>query len=171
VKIEGSVGDMKFTFVRVVNGDKIWMKVGDNTQEVDDKDQIAEAKEAMYVSSVTTLVPLRDKGFTLASLGEVKVDDKPVIGVRVSHKGHRDVSLFFDKNKGLLVKSESVVKDPMAGGQEVTQETLYSDYKEVNGVQRPMNLVINRDGKKYVETEVTEVAPQEKLDDSMFVKP
>jgi len=171
VQIDGEAGGMKFTFVRVVNGGKVWAKFGDMTQEVDDKDQIAEAKEAGYVGWVTTLVPLTGKGFQLAPLGEVKVDDKPAVGVRVSHKGHRDINLFFDKDKGLLVKSETTVKDPMAGGKEVTQEALYSDYKEVSGVKRPMKLVVNRDGKKYVTSELTEIELKEKLDASVFDKP
>lgn len=171
VRIEAGSGDNKFVFVRVVNGDKLWSKLGDKAQEVTDKDEIAEAKENGYAGWVTTLVPLKDKGFTLASLGEVKVDGKPAVGVRVSHKGHRDVNLFFDKDKGLLVKSETTVKDFMAGGKESTQETLYSGYKEAGGVQHPTKLVINRDGKKYVDSEVTEYEPKEKLDDSEFGKP
>jgi len=163
-------GDMKFTFIQVVNGDKFWKKLADMTQEVTDKDEIAEMKEANYAGWVVTLLPLKDKGFQLAPLGEVKVNDRQAIGVRVSHKGHRDVSLYFDKDNGLLVKSETVVKDMMSG-QEVTQESLYSDYKEVSGTKRPMKILINRDGKKYIESEVTEIEPKEKLDDAVFGKP
>src|SRR5262249_14708385 len=142
-----------FTLVRVVNGDKVWMKInGQEAMLADDKDEIAEAKEGSYAGWVATLLPLtKEKGFVFAALGEVKVDDKPAVGVRVSHKGHRDVNLFFDKDKGWLVKAETVVKDLMGGGGEVTQESLYSDFKEVNGVQRSMKLVINRNGKKYVD--------------------
>jgi hypothetical protein len=172
VRIDGEAGGMKFSFVNVVHGDKVWKKFGDATMAVEDKEEVAEAKEQTYVAWVTKLLPLRkETGFELAALGEVKVNDKPAIGVRVSRKGRRDVNLFFDKDKGLLVKSETVVKDLMAGGKEVTQETLYADYKEVSGVQVPMKLVINRDGKKYVESELTEVELKEKLDDSVFDKP
>jgi outer membrane lipoprotein-sorting protein len=171
-KIEGGAGDMKFTFARVLNGDKMWTKIGDDVQAVDDKDQIKEAQEEMYGDYVTSLVPLvKEKGFTLASLGEVKVDGKPAVGVRVSHKGHRDINLFFDKDSGLLVKTEHTVKDFMAGGNEQTQETIYSDYKEFGGVKHPAKMVINRDGKKFVEGEITEFEPKEKLDDSVFGKP
>jgi hypothetical protein len=34
-----------------------------------------------------------------------------------------------------------------------------------------MKLVINRDGKKFVEGEVTDFEPKEKIDDSVFDKP
>lgn len=164
-------GDMKFIFVRVVNGDKLWLKLGDQVTQVNDKEEIAEAREASYVSWVTSLVPLKDKAFQLAPLGELKVDGKPAVGVRVSHKNHRDVNLYFDKDKGLLVKAESIVRDVMAGGKELTQVFLYSDYKEKDGAQLAMKLVINRDGKKYVDVELTEVEPKEKLDDALFGKP
>jgi len=171
VQIETDAGGMKFTFIRVVNGDKIWMKFGDQTQEIDDKDQIAEAKEESYARWVGTLMPLKGKGFQLASLGEIKVDGKPAVGVRVSHKGHRDINLFFDKAKGLLVKSENIVKDPMAGDKEMTQETLLSHFKEINGKMVPTKVVINRDGKKYVDSEMTDLELKESLDDSVFGKP
>jgi hypothetical protein len=170
MQIEVAVGDMNFTFVRVVNGDKVWRKTGDNTEEVDDKDQINEAKEAGYVGSVTDLVPLKDKGFQFAALGESEVDGAKAVGIKVSHKGHRDVELYFDKAKGLLVKSATTVKDDMTG-QEARQEVFVSNYKEVSGVQRPMKIVINRDGKSFVDVEVTEMQLHEKLDDAVFGKP
>jgi outer membrane lipoprotein-sorting protein len=73
-----------FTLVRVVNGDKIWMKIADQEASlVDDKDEIAEAKEAAHAGWVATLLPLQGKEFTFASLGEAKVDGKPAVGVRV----------------------------------------------------------------------------------------
>ena len=119
MKIDTGAGDMKFTFIRVVNGDKVWIEVGRRHPEVDDKDQIKEAKEELYADRVKSLLPLvKEKGFKLEALGEVKVDGKPAVGVRVSHKGHRDVNLFFNKDTGLLVKSEQTVKDFMAGGNE-----------------------------------------------------
>jgi hypothetical protein len=171
IRIDAGAGDMKFTFIKVFNGDKLWIKLGDNVQEVDDKEQIAEAKEEMYRDSLTALLPLKEKGITLSSLGDVKVNDKPAIGIRVSSKGHRDVNLFFDKDSGFLVKSESTVKDDMAGGKEVAQEELYSDYKDVGGVKHPSKLVISRDGKKYVDAEVSDLEMKEKLDDGTFGKP
>jgi hypothetical protein len=171
VQIDVTAGGMTFTFVRVVNGDKVWNKLNDNTTAIDDKDELAEAKEAMYVSRLTSLLPLRDKDLTLGALDEIKVEGKPALGVHVFHKDHRDVNLYFDKDTGLLVKVETTIKDFMAGGKEFKQESFYSDHKEVNGLKVPMKVVINRDGKKYLETEVTEIEPKEKLDDALFDKP
>jgi hypothetical protein len=170
MRVEIKSGD--FTFTQVVNGDKVWRKIGDNAEEVTDKDAVKEAKENMYAEGVASLLPLvKDKGYEFAALGEVKVADKPAVGVRVSHKGHRDVNLFFDKDSGLLVKSEATVKDEMTGGKEETQETLYSDYKEIGGAKHATKVVINRDGKKYIDAEMSDYEPKEKLDDKVFEKP
>src|SRR5262249_51138631 len=130
-----------------------------------------EAQEELYAQSVETLVPLRDKAFTLAPVGEVKVGDQPAIGVRVSRKDHRDISLFFDKDKGLLLKSERIVKDEMAGGKEVLQESVYSNYKYTDAGLAAMKITIKRDGKPYVDSETKEVKLDEKLDDAVFGKP
>src|SRR5947209_9350074 len=90
-RMEFEAGGMKINVAIVFDGKKSWRKVNDDTTELD-KDAVAEAKEDMYAGRVESLVPLlEEKGFELSTVGEVKVEDKPAIGVRVSHKGHRDV--------------------------------------------------------------------------------
>src|SRR5947199_8063195 len=132
---------------------------------------MAEAREELYAAGVETLVPLTGKEFKLTPLGEVKVGARPAVGVRVSHEGRRDINLFFDKEKYHLLKVERTVKDFMAGGQEVRQETAYGDYKDVEGIATAHKFDIKRDGKDYVDGEMTEVKLHEKLDDSLFTKP
>jgi hypothetical protein len=159
----------KFKFVQVVNGDKGWAGIADEIEAMT-KEQLAEAHEMLYVGAVQGLSGLTDKDVKLSSLGESKVGDKAVVGVRVERKGRRDVNLFFDKDGGLLLKLETRVKDLMAE-KERTEERLFSDYKKVDGVQVPHKVVINRDGEKYVESEVTEFKRLEKVDAATFDKP
>jgi hypothetical protein len=59
----------------------------------------------------------------------------------------------------------------MEGGNEKQQETLYSDYKEVGGIKHAMKLVINRDGKKYVDSEMSDIEVKDKIDAAQFEKP
>jgi hypothetical protein len=167
--LDGESRGMKFTFVQVLSGDKGWNKVNDTTEEVN-PDQLAEAKEGAYHNWVTTLAPLKDKAFALSSLGEVKVENRSAWGVRVSRKGHRDINLYFDKDANLLVKTEMRVKDEQSG-MEVSQETFYSDFKEIDGIKEPMKIVLKKDGKPNVEATVQEVKREEKVDDSIFAKP
>ena len=48
---------------------------------------------------------LRDADFQLSPAGEVKVNDRPALGLRVSRKGWPDVNVYFDKESGLVVKA------------------------------------------------------------------
>jgi hypothetical protein len=166
--IEGEAGGQKFRLVHVLHGDKGWVKFDDDTEELD-KEDLAAAREEAYGEWVATLVPLKDKAFRLAPLGEITIDKRPALGVTVSSKGHRDVNLYFDKATGLLVKTEARVKDD--GGQEMTEETFLDEYKEVQGTKQATKLTVKRDGKLYLECEVTEYQLAEKLDDSVFAKP
>src|SRR5262249_32469191 len=162
--------EIEGAFVIVLNGDKAWFKAGDNTSEMG-KEQLEEQKENLYASWVASLLPLKDKAFTLAALEEIKVDNRPAVGVKVSRKDHRDGSLYFDKETGLLVKTASHPKDLEAGGKEITQEVFLSDYKEVEGAKVPMKVVVKHDGKQFVEAENVDVKPSPKLDDKTFAKP
>jgi len=56
---------------------------------------------------VAMLAPLKDKAYTLAPIGEVKVEDRPALGLRVSRKGNRDINLYFDKKTYLRVKTNT----------------------------------------------------------------
>ena len=170
--LEFEVMGQKLKMVQVIAGDKGWMtNPADNAVMDLNKEFMDEAKEQMYHRLVHTLAPLTGKEFTLSPLGDNKVGDRPVVGIKVSHKGHRDVNLFFDKETHVLLKAEAQVKDLMAGGNEVLQETIYSNYKDVDGIKVATKLVIKRDGKEFVDGETSDVKVHEKLDDSIFVKP
>jgi outer membrane lipoprotein-sorting protein len=169
IEVHSKAGDQEFTFMQVFDGTKGWNKIGDKTSEMKE-DMLAQAKEDMNAATISHLAPLNDKTYKLSPLGEVKVGDRPAIGVRVEHKGYRDVSLFFDKEKGLLLKMETRGKDPMRDGEEYTATTLYDDYKKIEGIMVAHKITIKHDGKPFVEGEM-EVKPSEKLDDSVFEKP
>lgn len=166
-----SANGMEFKIVQVVNGDKSWEKLGDDVKELKGE-ELEEQKHALYASWVTSLRPLKEKEFKLSTLGEVKVEGKAAVGVRVSKKGQRDINLFFDKTEGMLVKLEHVVKDVKGGGdKELTEETFFSEYKDFGGAKQPTKIDIKREGKLYVDVVVTEISPQEKLEKSTFERP
>jgi len=165
--ISGEFMGAKFEFVHVVNGDKGWKKMMGNTEDMD-KDEIEEQKEQRYADRVTRLVGLKEKGLEFATLGDKKIGERAAIGISVSSKGHRPISMYFDKETGMLLATERRVKE---NSQELSQETIYRDYKDVDGVKQPHKLTINREGKKYLEAEITEYKRVDKLDDGTFDKP
>jgi hypothetical protein len=156
--------------VRVLNKDKGWLKVNERTVAMS-KDQLAEVKDQNYNFWVATLVPLRDKAFKLSPVGEVKIGKRDAVGMKVTRKGYRDINLYFDKKTGMLLKTETFIKDPDAG-KEVSEHWFFQEYKKVEGIQLPAKVKIERDGKKYVDVEeTTEIKPEEKVQDSEFDKP
>ena len=158
-------------FTVVIDGEKGWTKMGGDVHEMS-ADEVREGREQFHAGMLSGLTPLIDgKGYTLSPAGEIDVEGKPAVGVNVTHKDHRDVTLYFDKQSRLPVKLETTVKAEELGGKEVKEEDLFRDYKDVDGMKVPMKMVVLRDGKKYVESETVSVEPLESLDDSVFAKP
>jgi hypothetical protein len=162
-------GGQDVTFSQIINGDKGWQGLNGEFMELD-KDALAEAREQVHASQVTDLRELKGKGVKVSSLGESKVDGKSAVGVLVKADGYRDISLYFDKDSGKLVKSETKGKDPM-GGAEFKAETFFSDYKKVSGVNVPHKVKVLRDGSPFMQMEISAVTLSEKLDDKDFTKP
>jgi hypothetical protein len=168
--LELTVGGQKITVVTIVVGDKITIE--NNGTAVPTNDQVKAAMVDMqYLMKVGRIVPLlKEKGFDLAAAGEIKVDEKPAIGVRVSSKGRKDVTLYFDKTTGLSAKAEHRVVDG-ATGNELTEERIIREYKKNDaGIPFPSKVTVKRDGKDYVVADVVEIKLLEKLEDSAFAK-
>ncbi|HMC63725.1 MAG TPA: hypothetical protein VKI65_02190 [Gemmataceae bacterium] len=157
------------TIITVYNGKEGWLSAMGNTQELDGK-LLEEVKEGIHLSRIARLVTLKEKEFELSPLGDAKVNGKEAVGVKVASKGHRDANLFFDKKTNLLAKVERRGVDPQSG-KEFNEERIMSDYRPVSGIQSPKKIVINRDGKKFMEIDVEEVKILDKIDDSEFAKP
>jgi hypothetical protein len=168
--VEMEVMNQKVRVVTAFNGTQAFIEA--NGQEVPVDDKIKDAlKGATYAMKVARLGPLvKEKGFELSPLGDVKVDGKPAVGVRVSCKGQKDISLYFSKETGLLAKVEHRTVDPMSGN-EITEERIITEYAKTDGVPMPKRLTINHDGNKFMEVEILESKRLEKIDDSEFAKP
>jgi hypothetical protein len=167
--VDVNFNGMSIKVTKIINGDKGWQKIGDGQAAPLSKEEQEEALDDLYAGNLQMLAPLQDKAFKLAPLGEVKVDGKDALGISVSSKGHRDVNLYFDKTTHLLVKSETRAREK---GVEINLEMLFDQYKMVDGVQEAFKITILRDGKTYVEGNLTEVLLHtQKLDDSNFQQP
>jgi hypothetical protein len=161
--------EIEGVFTLVLNGDKGSFKEGGQVREMT-KEQLAQQRESQYAGWVATLLPLEDKAFQLSSLGESRVGKRPVVGIKVGHPGHNDVKLYFDKENGLLLRVEYRFKDARTG-KEAEMVTIGGDFKEFGGLKFPTKIDMKRDGNKFVEAEILEIKPVEKLDPSIFTKP
>jgi hypothetical protein len=128
--------------------------------------------EQTYAMNVTSLLPLlADKEFKLATGGEKDVNGKKAAAVTVTRDKKPTITLYFDKVSGLLVKSESKVKDEFQGWKEVSEENFYDDYKDVAGRKYFTKMKVVRDGKPMIESSVSDQKTAEKLDAKLFEKP
>jgi hypothetical protein len=167
--VEVEVNGNKATVVTVYNGKKGWISINGETKEMDDK-LLDAMKEAVHGMQIMRMAFTKDKKCEFSPLGEIKVNDQPAVGVKVSAKDHKEVNLYFDKKTGLLVRMDHQTIDAMTG-KEVAEERIITAYQEIDKVQVAKKVVINREGKKYIEVEITEQKSLEKLDDEEFGKP
>jgi hypothetical protein len=162
-----------FAFSRVVNGKKGWQGRVGGTRDLKEAD-VVQIIDEFYAHWLASVVPLKDKGFEYSLVGNVTVDDKDAVGVKVSCKGRPDVNLFFDKKTGLAIKSERRAKDPSTN-EEYTAESIYRDHKAFQGVMWPTSRLDRRDGKDLEENsgrfELSEFRALDKLEEKSLARP
>jgi hypothetical protein len=166
---EGEFGGNQFKVVTVLSGDKGWRKFMDDSMILD-ADGLANEKRNLYLLiTPLTLVPLKGKGFQIELAGEEKVGEKAAVVLKVTGPDRKDFKLSFDKETGLPVKQVAKVIGLM--GDEFTQESVYSAYKDFDGIKRPTKIVSKRDGEKFVDEEITEFKVLDKVDPGTFTEP
>jgi hypothetical protein len=156
--------------VRVISGDKGWIKFGEEPRELEEE-RLANEKRRVYLEVIPmTLVGLKGKGFKLAATGEEKVGDKPAAGIKVTPPDGKDFTLYFDKDSGLPVKLVATVAG-FGGSEEFTMETTYKDYKEFDGIKKATKVESKRDGEDFLKSEITEFKILDKVDPKTFSEP
>jgi hypothetical protein len=154
----------------VIDGDKGWIKLTDKASPLT-KAQKSAFRAYFYALRLATMpMELKDKGYKLSTVGEVKVGDRPAIGIQVMRKGFPDVNLFFDKEKSYPIKAEFTAIDYLSG-QECVHEFLFKEYKEMDGLPVNTRMIWNKDGKKFADRELTDVKTVDSIDKGMFVEP
>jgi hypothetical protein len=158
-----------FTGILVFNGDKGWFKKMDKA-EAAPEGVVPFVQNFLYAGRMPQLLPLlKDKAYKLAPLGEIKVDGRDAVGISISHKDHKDVSLFFDKENGWPVKSEIRLQEPQSN-KDITVDYRFSNYKEFDGLKVPAKMALKVDDKDF-NVEVSHFKAVEKVDDSQFDMP
>src|SRR5262245_48112295 len=95
----------------VVNGDRGWLREGNEVKKLPADITPAVRTYFHTLRLAQLLAPLKGKDYKLSSLGEVKIDDKPAVGVKATRKGYSEVDFFFDKKTHLLVKCQVQVNE------------------------------------------------------------
>lgn len=153
--------------ITVYDGRKGWLKHEGRVDDLDER-QLEETRETVYLAQLLRLICLREPAFELKILGESKVAERPVVGLRVSARGYRDVELYFDKESSLLLKTR---RRAAWRDKEFTEERLLSDYREVEGIKSAKKIEINRDGDRFMSVDILDVRYLAAFGDNTFERP
>lgn len=166
----GEFNGMKLEIVAVVNGDKAWESAQGKSQEITGE-KLNQTILEVYQLNILSLVPLlTDKEFKLATGGEKDVNGKKAAVVKVMRDKKPTVTLYFDKESGLPVKCEMMVKDEFQDWKEVLDESYFEDYKDVDGRKVFTKMRVIRDGKPMIESTLSHQKAADKLDAKLFEK-
>lgn len=167
--IEINNGGDKHTIVHVINGDKIYIAVDGRSLQADPA-QLVEIRSGLELERAKRLLPLlEDKSYQLAVLEELKVNERPAVGIRITGRGRKEMRLYFDKEYGLLVRAENRLDD--GKGKEIRQHFFFGDFKDIGGYKRPTKVRAYRDGRQIMEAEMLDAKVLDKVDETEFAKP
>lgn len=156
-------------FVQVLGREKGWVSISGKVKEMDPP-AVRAVRELLYINNLLTLVPLRDAMYTLEPLQEERKEGVMTQGFIVKCKDQPDVTLYFDKETGLPLIVKTRVFDPNLLI-ERDQETIFTRYAVMQGIQFPQRWVIYTDGNKAMELTFEELKLHDKVDDILFTRP
>jgi len=168
-EFDGDFGGNQIKGITVLAGDKGWRKFGDNTGKLED-DALANQKRAVYLQSVPSDPQLlNSKGFKVESTKEDKVDNKPVVILKCVGPDKKDFEVIFDAETGLPLKLIATVAGLQ--GDEFTQESIFTKYKDFDGIKRATKVENKHNGEKYIDIELTDFKVLDKVDPKTFTEP
>ncbi len=155
----------------VLNGDKGWRSFTDGrgSQDFDEK-RFKEEREEAHAVFISRLAPLLDGGYQLTAQPIGKRDGRYIVGLKVEKPGYRTNRLYFDRQLGLLTYMDRMVFDTELS-KDVLQETSFQHFQPMGGATLPQSITIKRDGKLFMEMEITKVEAKPSLDDQLFTRP
>jgi hypothetical protein len=169
VEAEVQEGGNNFKGLLVFNGDMAWSRKGDNTRDA--PEGVASfMQNIFYAGRIPQMLPaVSGQPYKVSLLGEVMVGTQAAKGILISHNDRKDVSLYFDKDNGLPIKSEVRVSEPRTN-KEMTVEYRYGNFKDFAGLKLCGTVTVKLDEKEFT-LELSEIKGIEKVDDSRFDRP
>jgi hypothetical protein len=168
IRIVMEFGDKSKVETTVINGDKGSMKAETELFVMPEK-MVNEYKNRLYGLRLTyMLTPLLEKDVGLAALAEIRVNDRPAVGIIVTKKDRPDIKLYFDKTTNLPTQLEFEIN---ALGGKKTVVCIFRDYEEFNGIKHFTKVTSRTGNELTVEADFAEVKLLEKLDAKRFALP
>ncbi len=157
MEMVAKVAGMKMVINQTVNGKNIKNVITlDGMKQPSGGDsEEDELRFAAALQEVGQLTPLLNaKKFEVKALPDAEFNGVKYAALEVKILTiKKDCKLYFDKKTNLQVMTAHKGKAPSETGQpeEVNEESWGSDFKKINGVMVPMKLLVNHEGKKFME--------------------
>ena len=144
--------------VIVIDGDHGWLKRGDNVELYPPTFLDSMRKFTIPYVGPHSILRLRDRQKNpqcqFSTVGECTIDGHQAVGLRMKLDGGPQQTWFFDKESGLLLKTES--RTANFEGEETVTVTTYDDYQNFDGFPLARKETTQRDGKPASTRELIE---------------
>jgi hypothetical protein len=161
LQYEIELGGSSLKGMTVINGNKGWRKFGEEVMELDERSLQGEKRSVYLQLAVSNPTHLTRKGFKVTKAEEGVLTATGPDG--------KDFTIVFDPKTGLPTRLVATVIG--FTGEEVKQETTYSNYKDFGGIKKPTKSESKRDGELFLKQELVDFKVLEKVDATSFDKP
>lgn len=165
--IKGTFQNMSMRMEYAITGGSGWIRKGDGP--IEDFKGEALPLNRSWNATLATLAPLLAKDVKLSKVDGEKISGEDAVGIKETSAEAESV-LYFSRKTGLLLKAKRLMQHPLTG-KEAAGEVVFSDYKEIAGVQYPHRVTSYVGSKKLIELQISKIEFLKSLDDRLFEKP
>ncbi|MFH0990048.1 MAG: outer membrane lipoprotein-sorting protein [bacterium] len=157
------------TIVQAYDGQKAWMvmPMTGSTEPQDAPEEMAEGFEDQ-ADMDGHLVDWKEKGYTLDLIGKEDVEGTEAYHVKVTTKKGKIRDYYIDAKTNLEMKVKAKVSRQ---GQELEVESIFGNYKPVNGVMMAFSVEQRAMGQIQSQISIDTVLVNVEIPDSLFTKP
>jgi hypothetical protein len=168
LRIKGTEGGIDSDMELGFDGRKVWNRQGQGPPRYEPW-VTPLPLEGHWHAILAQLLQLQGKDTELKFLSEETKDGRRLVGIRaVSPQAAAD--LYFDKSTGLLAGAQRPLPGPQPG-KNMIGENVYSDYREIGGVQYPMHCEGTVKNFYTLDIRIISLEFIDKIEEGVFAKP
>ncbi len=163
--------DMEFmgmVITQAYDGETAWMINPQTMQAEQVPENIAREIKRQALGNDALLNPEK-YGIMYEFKGTEKIEAKDYLVLEQTMSDGHKLTHYLDPTTHLVYKTKGITLNQ--AGVEVMGETVFSDYRKVNGTVVAHSMTISQDGQEYVRMTVTKVTFNSNLEDSLFAMP
>ncbi len=135
-------------------------------------DDVYDRWKLSTLSNIFYILRMRmgEPGLTFDSRGADIMDNQPVEIVDITDSDNRTVTVYFNQTTRLPVRQVWFRRDPLTKDR-IEEETLFSKYRNVSGIQWPYDIQRQRNGEMIYQIYADSVTIDQNLKDDLFTLP